>query len=270
MRTRLKSFLFLTFLGISSISFGQSAELLSENIGSEADVRNVSPYFIEIELTQDSFFTTDIVKTAILDGLKGSSTEFDAVIEAAKGDLDNNVVFLENDSIVRIRIEQFSSYYINADDKIGITIPASALRISSSELDLADSILITNLATTVTFGGDLTGSTTETEIRENRNVLSLTLTNNLWVSNVASSGALPTVKSMFSAPSTEFIDMVSSLTEDSISVSADLKTLTIAFLAKSDYYIAVDEDVDLLAAQSLLQADEPYADATHSLSLIHI
>ncbi len=83
MRTRLRSFLFLSFLGITALSFGQSAELTSESISDEADVRSNNDSIV-ITLTGDTFVgnvdTNNGAAETFLAGFSGGSAAWDAII----------------------------------------------------------------------------------------------------------------------------------------------------------------------------------------------
>ncbi len=241
MRTRLKSFLFLALLGITALSFSQSAVIV-ENIVDEGDVRDASDYTIEITVSNDTFLTVDLAKTALLNGLKGSSTEFDAVIDAVAL---TDVVFTNDDTVATITISQFTSYFIAADDAIGLTIPAGALK-SEASIVLTDSVRISNLLPLIS----ITNQTyTEADIRTSSISFDITLDGDVWASSL----------------SADFKDRIDG---DGSAWDADIRpNLTITRLSASvvhvtipqtgSFDISVDEDVTI----SIIAADLDYSTA---------
>jgi len=270
MRTRLKSFLLIAFLGISALSYSQTATW-TKNFANEGEIRSETDNEIVVTLTGAETFSTTIATddgeaSTFVDGMTGHSSEWGVILS---GITAANISLSGSDKIATISIPQSEDYFITADDVIGFTIPIVS-HSGASTIPCSSDLTITNLETTVAFGGDLTSSAEETDIRGGSNTLDLTLTNNKWVPGIATTTErLDTIKGMFSGAS-EFGAMVTALTTGDISVNGDSTILTITFPAKSDYYLTADENIDVEARQRLLQFSEPYTDSTHSFTVSNV
>jgi len=153
----------------------------------ENDIINGGKVII-LTLTNDLWVaagaTFDAERQAIIDGLDATANQTlgwnNEVRDSAL--VVGNVV-RTSDTVVTITMPTVAGYAIVIDEVIAPEIPASALQVSTSSIFTGSTFTIIALASssTLTIGGDL-DTDDEAAVRAGGNTITLTLTNDTWVS----------------------------------------------------------------------------------------
>jgi len=245
---------------------GQSA-VLTEDIGTESDVRNGSDYSIVITITGDTLNadigTNPTATSDFLAGMTGGSQAWNDLVAALPA---SAVVLTEADSVATITISQETGYYIVADETIGFTIPGGSLK-SGSPISVTGNIQISNVQPSLSFGGTLANGEPESDMRTEENELSLTLSDNLWQSDITTDPlALSSIKGMFSgAP--EFGDLVAALSGSDLELTGGGTILTIKFDADPAFELTADELVNVDVPTDILEYPEAFVSSTTSFTI---
>jgi len=210
---------------------GQSATI-SQDAMSEATVRTSGG---EIRIALSGTFFRSINNTrkqALIDGLSGS-----AAFELVKASIPlENVDWAWANAT--ITLPATPGYFIAENDLVTLTIDESVI-LSASSITASPQVLISNLATSLSYAGSILSGTTEKDVRSGGRTLVLTADYNLWRNNLGSTD-VASVRDIFNAGT--FADQVASLLTSG-DVDVNQNVLTITFPPAADYFLGKNEEV---------------------------
>jgi len=262
MKSWIKNILPLILIVFTLPLSGQTAEL-SESIGNEADVRTGgSSIVVTIHgTTYDAALGTDDALTqGFYAGMSGSSA-WDGVLAL----MTTANLVITDDTIATITLPAADRYFITDNDSIVFTIPDNCISYAG-DLLVGDTIVVSNLASSITYGGTIRSSVDEDDMRTASHSYILLLSNNLWRTDILDAAVLSTIKAQFST-SPAFGSIVSNLTTGDLSLSSDSTTLTITFPADATYYLTLNETTTFTPDISLLRFSESVSGGGDSFTI---
>ncbi|MGC9344403.1 MAG: hypothetical protein ACP5E3_16990, partial [Bacteroidales bacterium] len=189
MRSQIILFSLFVALVIPGKGFSQSAELTGTIFtnNDESDVRaggqtidiQLSSAFWAFDLGQDNNESTK----GLIEGFTGNQN-WDVV----KAAMDYTNIVRRSGTSVRITLPEVPSYYLSADETITLTIPPVSMVLTYVSIDAKPEIIIQNEAASVSVSGSIQDGSTDTEvdIRSASSTIILTLSGDVWNSNIGS------------------------------------------------------------------------------------
>jgi|GEM_PF-2059076 len=217
---------------------------------------------IIITLTDDTWasdVTSNATKrNALLSGMVASTEdkEWKKVITALKA--APSAVERTSDTIITITLPAVNTYNITADQTLTLSIPASALTLGSSTVVAVPSLTISEESAGASLSGTMTTETiTAADIVKGGKTIEITLTNNTWVSDVASTktkrDALINGLVTASTDSGQWAKVITALKNNPNNVNRVSKNEVIITLPPTPgYVISSDEIVRLTIPKNLL------------------
>lgn len=188
------------------------------------------------------------VTTAILDGISGDQNWAEI-----RNDLDYTNVSRTDAGTLTISIGSILDYYIEADENITVSLPASAVQNTDYNID-AGGFTITNLGVTVTMSGTVVTGTEndETDIVAGGGTIILTISGDEWNSLVGDADNTET-NALFNSFSGDgnWSAVTTALAFSDVVYTTN--TLTINLPAVAGYSIFVDETVTVSIDEAALQ-----------------
>ncbi len=240
-------------------SVSVSGNIQSGEFNTESKIREGGATIL-LTVSEDSWVSglgnNNALTAELVNGITGSSRWNSSVISAILGSDNGAANVGVSGNVVTINIPVVNDYFINSNDVISISVPASALNSSTSPVTASPSLTIQNEPVSLALTGTLVSLPTETEqdIRDGGETMILTLSGDEWATGVESNTTLANALiNGINGSGTAWNSVVKPLLNASHITRNSNVRLTITLPAAPGYEIDVAESITVSATASTLR-----------------
>ncbi|MCK4919410.1 MAG: hypothetical protein KAS71_00100, partial [Bacteroidales bacterium] len=218
----------------------------------EEDIRAGSETII-LTLTGDKWHDDVATSTLIADPLFAgiSGTEWDLEVNLGTGNIERNTDFQ-----VTITLPATSLYDIYANETVSISVDADAVQTTTTNI-AASSLTIKHDSLIVDIGGTILGST-ESAVRAGGKDITLTLTNDVWDTNIGVDETL-TNELLGKITGDRSWDQIILDIDNVVRTTANIVSITIPLDDATEYFLSANETVSIADIPASLFTNTAYA-----------